>query len=264
PLLRRLFRGGLIIFVGLCGIFYLLSPPQSRNLGSTWTPSFTPVPATRVANQPFATDDFTDAPAIEPIANTTPFMMMTAEAIASFVVGTQFALTGEPSPTPRVTLEQRMSDAYAELEGVVSVDLVRIRGSDVYSEVTVFPAYNNQNTAERMHSATGRVLGTAFYNFSTALTDQRYTIDYRWDSRVDSWFINNRSITPIATAPPVQAFMPPPVSSPYTCNGIDDLNCDDFSSVEEANAHLFLCGVDEDRLDQGGIEGVACEDTVFP
>lgn len=43
------------------------------------------------------------------------------------------------------------------------------------------------------------------------------------------------------------------------CNGIDDLDCSDFSSSREANAHLAQCG-DEDRLDRDG-DGQACEST---
>lgn len=41
------------------------------------------------------------------------------------------------------------------------------------------------------------------------------------------------------------------------CNGVDDLNCDDFGSSAAAGAHLAQCG-DEDRLDQDG-DGRACE-----
>lgn len=50
----------------------------------------------------------------------------------------------------------------------------------------------------------------------------------------------------------------PPSSSRYTCNGINDLNCDAFANQREANAHLALCGYDEDRLD-GDNDGLACE-----
>jgi hypothetical protein len=41
------------------------------------------------------------------------------------------------------------------------------------------------------------------------------------------------------------------------CNGVDDLNCDDFSGGG-ADAHMAACG-DEDRLDGDG-DGDACED----
>lgn len=43
----------------------------------------------------------------------------------------------------------------------------------------------------------------------------------------------------------------------YACNGIDDLNCEDFRSRQEAQAHLNACG-NEDRLD-GNNDGEACE-----
>jgi len=50
----------------------------------------------------------------------------------------------------------------------------------------------------------------------------------------------------------------PPVQSPYTCNGVDDLNCSDFPrDGVQAQAHLAMCG-NEDRLDGDG-DGLACE-----
>lgn len=46
------------------------------------------------------------------------------------------------------------------------------------------------------------------------------------------------------------------VSTPeYSCNGMDDLECDDFHGG--AQQHLLLCG-DEDRID-ADLDGVACE-----
>lgn len=53
------------------------------------------------------------------------------------------------------------------------------------------------------------------------------------------------AVAPISTA-----------ASPYACNGVDDLNCSDFSAG--AQAHLLMCG-DEDLLDADR-DGVACED----
>ena len=46
-------------------------------------------------------------------------------------------------------------------------------------------------------------------------------------------------------------------SSPYTCNGANDLNCDAFNTSAAATAHLQMCG-DEDRLDADN-NGLACE-----
>lgn len=60
-----------------------------------------------------------------------------------------------------------------------------------------------------------------------------------------------------ATAQPTRAVdysVPPtaPVVSPYTCNGLDDLNCSDFNRQwGQAQAHLQMCG-DEDNLDGDG------------
>ncbi len=50
----------------------------------------------------------------------------------------------------------------------------------------------------------------------------------------------------------------PPPASIYTCNGIDDLNCSDFTSQSAANAHLQQCSIDEDLLDADN-NGTACE-----
>jgi hypothetical protein len=51
-----------------------------------------------------------------------------------------------------------------------------------------------------------------------------------------------------------------PAVSPYTCNGVDDLNCADFPrDGRNAQAHLEMCG-NEDRLDGEG-DGLACEFT---
>lgn len=68
----------------------------------------------------------------------------------------------------------------------------------------------------------------------------------------------------LVSAPqPTQAPVSVPVGQPpannniYVCNGVDDLNCDDFAGGG-ADAHLAACGNDEDRLDRDG-DGDACE-----
>lgn len=64
--------------------------------------------------------------------------------------------------------------------------------------------------------------------------------------------------------PPPQSTIPPPPpappvgGSPFQCNGIDDLNCSNFSSRAAAQAHLNACG-NEDRLDGNDNDGLACE-----
>lgn len=68
------------------------------------------------------------------------------------------------------------------------------------------------------------------------------------------------SAVPAQTFPTLPLAQPstvqPLIRSPYTCNGIDDLNCDDFLDGG-ADAHLAMCG-DEDRLDRDK-DGDACE-----
>jgi hypothetical protein len=61
----------------------------------------------------------------------------------------------------------------------------------------------------------------------------------------------------ISTVPPQPSPLPAG-GSPYTCNGIDDLNCSDFSSRAQAQAHYNMCG-NEDRLDGNDNDGLACE-----
>jgi hypothetical protein len=59
-------------------------------------------------------------------------------------------------------------------------------------------------------------------------------------------------------AAPVSVPVGIPASSPYACNGINDLNCADFSAGgASAQRHLLTCG-DEDALDRDG-DGLACE-----
>lgn len=66
------------------------------------------------------------------------------------------------------------------------------------------------------------------------------------------------NVTSPSTAVVPASPVPVVVTSPFGCNGIDDLNCDDFRAIgQNANAHLAACG-DEDRLDADG-DGHACE-----
>lgn len=72
-------------------------------------------------------------------------------------------------------------------------------------------------------------------------------------------------VTRTATAAPTLVNIAPfaapaatPLRSPFTCNGIDDLNCGDFNARGlDARGHLAQCG-DEDDLDRDG-DGMACE-----
>ncbi len=83
------------------------------------------------------------------------------------------------------------------------------------------------------------------------------------DAYVYSEIVTNRPPTSIPASRPIYSTSVPvqplqPASSRYTCNQIDDLNCGDFSSQAEAQAHLNMCG-NEDRLDGNGNDE-ACED----
>jgi uncharacterized protein YgiM (DUF1202 family) len=66
------------------------------------------------------------------------------------------------------------------------------------------------------------------------------------------------TVDPLLSIPLDPTFPPFDEGQPiFECNGIDDLNCENFDSWEAANDHLLLCG-DEDLLDPEGF-GVACE-----
>lgn len=65
---------------------------------------------------------------------------------------------------------------------------------------------------------------------------------------------------PPALPPTARVFLAPTraVVSPFACNGVNDLNCEDFDrSGRDAQAHLEQCG-DEDDLDRDN-DGLACE-----
>ena len=70
----------------------------------------------------------------------------------------------------------------------------------------------------------------------------------------------------VITAAPISVPANPPplatsafsVTETNMCNGLDDLDCSDFLTQAEANAHLQMCGVDEDLLD-ANLDTFACE-----
>lgn len=68
----------------------------------------------------------------------------------------------------------------------------------------------------------------------------------------------------VITAAPISVPVnPPPLATSALietnmCNGLDDLDCSDFLTQAEANAHLQMCGIDEDLLD-ANLDTFACE-----
>jgi len=75
---------------------------------------------------------------------------------------------------------------------------------------------------------------------------------YRGLSAAGTVYVYSEVVTDRATASaPIST-----VASPYTCNQMDDLNCEDFRAGG-AQAHLDMCG-DEDLLD-ADLDGAACE-----
>lgn len=67
---------------------------------------------------------------------------------------------------------------------------------------------------------------------------------------------------PTPTPQPLPTFVPVVIpagsGSPFGCNNIDDLNCENFSSQTAAQSHWQACGRDEDMLDDD-FDQVACE-----
>ncbi|MCL4248086.1 MAG: excalibur calcium-binding domain-containing protein [Anaerolineae bacterium] len=166
PWLKRLTRGFLIVLVGGCIIPYLAIATLGRNLEPTRTPTLTPPPATHAAFQPVATrtpppeptptvtsspsatveivavvatesptsqptatprPTVTKTPAPEPTINPTPYRMMTAEARAAEIAGTQSAQltpTVILTPVTNTTLYYITADARARRCPDTSCDII--------------------------------------------------------------------------------------------------------------------------------------------
>ncbi len=153
------------------------------------------------------------------------------------------------------------------LRSVVSVDGI------VYMEIDVEQGYAAQPFAEVLLEVARRY-GTV-EDFSTMLNDginvpvsflwrngtwngaqmiQHATLVQATSQSESSAPISLPSRTPAPYVPPLPTAV---IVSPYTCNGVDDLNCDAFNDPRQAQAHMLMCG-DEDDLD-GNENGQACE-----
>jgi hypothetical protein len=91
-----------------------------------------------------------------------------------------------------------------------------------------------------------------------------YRVDYYGRTGfVYSEYVSQQPPTAAPTSrPPTQPVVVStrqPVQSPYTCNGVDDLDCGDFAGYPagSALAHSLMCN-DEDDLD-GDEDGLVCE-----
>ncbi len=178
--------------------------------------------------------------------------------------------TQEATSPPAPLLEERGESTLTSLEAEVAAlggvrELRMIVSVDgiVYMEIDVLEGYAAQPFAEALLEVARRY--GPVEDFSVMLSDGvRVPISYLW--RNGAWVgteMIQQATLARATAQPTRAVdysVPPtaPVVSPYTCNGLDDLNCSDFNRQwGQAQAHLQMCG-DEDNLDGDG-DGRACE-----
>lgn len=189
---------------------------------------------------------------------------------------TAAAFTPVPSPTLILSvIERTITPLEAEVTGLVGVRTVRAVVSVdgiVYMEVDVLEGYAAQPFAEALLEVARRY-GTVA-DFSVLLNDGvAVPTSFLW--RNGGWngvpMIQQATLVQATTQPQVPIslptwtplpYIPPaptqPVVSPYTCNGVDDVNCGDFNrNWQQAQAHMLMCA-DEDNLDGDG-DGRACE-----
>lgn len=170
---------------------------------------------------------------------------------------TQAAATRSPDPAvlnlatveAGSTAEVSIRQAVRALPGVISADVISVRGESVDMELTVERGSNTLAFAQQL-----RELAMSLYparEFSAILWDGSGSVSYLWNPRTGEWGVTDLRITPLPTLASYTA------TRVYVCNGVDDLNCGDFSRQWEAQAHMAACG-DEDALDADG-DGEACE-----
>jgi hypothetical protein len=134
--------------------------------------------------------------------------------------------------------------------GLISADVVEIRGDSLYMELTVERGNNTLAFAQGLLELSRGF--QAVNEFSVILWDRAGSVSYLWSARRGEWSVTDLRITPLPT---LASFTP---TRAYACNGVDDLNCGDFSRRAEAQAHMDACG-DEDQLD-ADFDGLACEE----
>lgn len=194
-------------------------------------------------------------------------------------IGEVFATNTQPS---MATVMASQSEDNAAFEGLLRSQLgvVDVGGVTFINGVLLINLFVDRGYNDLDYARTVFDLASAYYSieeFALLVSDGTQLFDYMWNARQNEWRVSELTlpadlITPqatvtvlsfSATAQSTQAIStaaPQPTSAPvlqYTCNGIDDLNCGDFSRQWEAQAHMAACG-DEDALDADG-DGEACE-----
>lgn len=186
-----------------------------------------------------------------------------------------------PSPTPTATVTEVDTSAFQGLLGsqlgVNYVNGVAYINTVLLINVAVEPGYNDLDYAAALLN-----LAQNYYTIDDlvlVMNDGTTLTDYSWSRRENDWRVTPLTLppelitpqaaleapSPMPTITPTRMIstpVPQPTAAPvsrYTCNGVDDLNCSDFSGPWEAQRHLEACG-DEDRLDRDR-DGLACEDS---
>lgn len=275
----------LVIIGGVGGLLLLIAAYSTGLLtGDRDRPSVVMV---TLAVLPSATLTLTVTPS--PLPTQTPFVIiLTATPLPTdtpapptTAVPTATVTTPTTTPDHPAALETQ----YAALAGVVSVQRVRLSASDLRADLRVQPGYAHHAFAEVLFNAALRIMDD-LTTFTAVVDDGQQVIEFQWDARREAsarWELivlrapNTPTTQPdmsataytelltrsAATVIPVFPTAAPaamPVTgggSRYTCNAVNDLNCSNFTSQAEAQAHLLTCG-DEDRLD-GDNNGAACE-----
>lgn len=236
----------------------LLPPATPRNFGDPAptqpreSASATPLPATARVTQ---------APSPTPAAEIDPAVLATQNYFTDlmtqvFVTQQGTPVTALPSAVVATAVPQaviyEVDDALYFAQGSVNV-----RACPSTECELVGPLLNGESVL-----VTGQAPGEAVRGVNNVW----YRVTYAGrEAFVYSEFVTNVRATavPPTRAPVQQAPVStrPRPSSPFTCDGRDNLNCDSFNGYPDGSdqAHLEMCG-NEDRLDGDG-DGWACEFT---
>jgi hypothetical protein len=248
----------LLGLVGACGCSFVISvfsPDNMARVSLTQT-------ARVIAQVEISTDvaSMTNTRSLETISTSLPSSTPTIRPTTS-IIPTRAVTPTSPPPTESVMLP---TPTFEPSPAIVVID---------QATYYVRRGANLRSCPERNCEAVVQVLEGTRLEVDAYVTGEAVEngnpIWYRVIYRGQSLYIYSSLVTTTPPRPteipalqistPVLGFTGQQSSgSPYTCNGSDDLSCDDFSSSRSATAHLLQCGTDEDKLDQNN-NGVACE-----
>ncbi len=242
---------GFLILLVFLGRIFGGAPPKS----SAPSPTAAPVIVTATA-QP-------TRPAV--IVTAVPTRPIVATSVVILATNTQIAPTSTPTPAPPTNTANPPTAQPTPLPEPVTYYVTGGQAINVRAEPSTTASVVTRLAPGSEARVVGQVRGDAVGG-----SDQWYEVETGsgWAYIHSSLLSRTR---PVPAAPVQQAIVQPAPqsiaptsapsapSSPFVCNGIDDLNCPDFNRLGmNANGHLALCG-DEDNLDGDG-DNDACED----